>query len=1053
MKFNYNIVIILLLFIIIVVAIELTFTKIIEGKGKRYNYRHYYQKKQKKKSHVYNNNKNQGISGQINQTTQTNYSEWNKEQFTIENFSSNTLPSDINYWPELESVMKPICINYGYTVNQWEQHIHLLANQIQIPVEVRDVNINVWITYRTFSKSDVISENKYNIYHTNKYTPNDVTVISPDTKHQYRFTNYDSFILQLVKTEITNDNQLMQLYNLNRTETFSDISNENEHIFNQLQENQSFLTYLYSSFFPLEAMTLPPDQLLKNADKIKISDEKYVVNNNIIDSIRKTGYQLLSTDSHEFITQFTSNGKTIHDIVKYINALQSIQINDEFTEKDFKQCVYLKLNPKNTDIVGVTTLINAYLPNYGLTSVTDFTKNLEDGDFTVAVIHHKLHALSIPLFPPKNNPSNCVMEKMVLINGINIPTVGKQSENVYNINLFFMEFQSNGISAQQFFDEIYTIYSTLKINSSSYDLRTTLYKYISPLSQNGFVDALKNLKTNLDAMNMQFNDYVLLVDTLNQHVTFNKTDIVTIWNNFVQYYSTVAYNDASNQTLDNPVTVSTLSNWFQNISTSYPSFFTQTSVNFLDFLNILIKNSYTLNSMNRDISLGMTYKKITLQTIPMKNNTTEKFSAMNSFIESDYMKLIDKYIHYFSQYLFGFRGNHYEGMDTTEMIASDAAILTSFGISSFSDGSLKNLEQILIQNNVSDIDPSKTPWENIMIFIFAMIKIQVTNANLQDFITLMKNFNALYITDWLNVLKKLAPYKITGYSDVNTFITQITAFGVRYDSPNFDVFIAKMIDFNADFSGVNKLQPLITFLNDMTTIGATYNTIEGTAYVNNIIDYFVHYKFTLLTYSSKTNLQLTDCASPNMTSFPPHFCSSLVNAMYKYTDTTHFHSFYDIQTQSLFNLIPYCDAFDAMQQAYTLCKGDQSESIIIQNKIIIVSFFYPEEVQAIIANSMTYNNIDKRVKMMHDIASTMKKIAKTFDQSSQKDTILLYNSIANVFTIFPAVSFQYFSNLFISSCSDGKCDTYSLYVDPKYTYAKASMTVKTINMRSIDAVI
>lgn len=1162
MKFSYTIVISLLLFIIIVVAIEIQFVRVSE----EFIFFNIFKPKPAPKPapapafpignlfkfpkmHIYLNNPNLKPSGYVSSSKTTDITDWNKtqENFTVENFSqSRNLPIDISYWPELNDMMVT-CKNYGYSVPNWTwgHHINLLANEIKIPIEVRNVNTTTWNVYRYFWKSEIINESTFIIQHSNYYNPYYTNGNTIDTKKQYRFAKYGDFISQLVKNAIRNDAKLKQVYNLNN-EQFSTFETDGATTFDgnsypgihQQPSSESSEFFPFSpfsflddilSFFTQQKDTkeglvqVPPNLQVKEVDKIKLENNKTVVNNNIIDAITRTGFQLSSEKLPAFVNDFLSNGKKINDITNYISALKKIGIEDETTTEYFKRCI-LSLN-RNLNNLDLTTLINNFLPKYGLTSVTEFTKISSDGAFTHVIKNHNLHKITIknnqdtiitktnnvfnisnvsnrsnissflPLFTTDRNV-DCVMEKMVSIHGINIPTIGKKGEDLYYIDLFFTEFKSYGVSANDFFNKFYNNYSIYKINESQFNLNIALSIYIAPLSENGFEDAFNNkLPEILTSIDMNFNEYISLILTMEKYGIFNKNEIADIWHGFVRYYTLFAYRDAPTQildNLDNPVTVNTFIKWAKDIEDHYaqnspfvrkqknspfvrtqPKFFSKEGGYLFTFVkNVLLDKEYTVASIKRDISLGMTYMKI---SSPYASR--EQFSLRDPenhrtppSIRGFTVNTPDTEVGYFSknvfmdavrsilQYLFG--STYEEGYSPLNI--TDANALSQFGVTLSDD--LSELERTLVKKGISTVDPRKQPWENIITFVYAMVQNRINNDNLNSFIKLMEEFGAKTPISWLDVLTKLAPYeiagvKVEGFLDVTEFIGKITDFGVKYDYDDgsepvlvFNLFINKLNDFEANFR-LSGLDPFHTFLDDMDRIGLTYKTESERQRVNNIIDFFVSYKITIITYSSDSELDLSGCVSSTKSVLPPRLCTDLVNAMYNYKDDKYFHSYYDIQTPALFKIVQDCgDAINSMKHAYALCISDQETSIIIQQTNTIVPFFYKQEMTAIMSGSKTYDDITNRVKMMHNIANAMNTYANSFDLAKEGDKIILFKSIVNVLKMFPVVSFQYFANLFIS-CSGDNCSVYASYMDQTFTYSKANTDSQSVNMRTNDPVV
>jgi hypothetical protein len=187
-------------------------------------------------------------------------------------------------------------------------------------------------------------------------------------------------------------------------------------------------------------------------------------------------------------------------------------------------------------------------------------------------------------------------------------------------------------------------------------------------------------------------------------------------------------------------------------------------------------------------------------------------------------------------------------------------------------------------------------------------------------------------------------------------------------------------------------------------------------------------------------------------SLPKNFPSALVNSLHEYGKTGSYgNNIYDIQAnhnpRTIFEL---CDVVNAMQEAYMIANSrndyNNHTAFIVPNVTIISSFFYKEEMNAIVNKSNHYSDYGKRVSMINDIANGMIRYSATFKDIRQPD-FELYNKIAKFLKIFPVLSFQYLSNEFMEKCSDGKECWYNVYVDHVYSQCKASTTNRTLNYR------
>jgi hypothetical protein len=95
--------------------------------------------------------------------------------------------------------------------------------------------------------------------------------------------------------------------------------------------------------------------------------------------------------------------------------------------------------------------------------------------------------------------------------------------------------------------------------------------------------------------------------------------------------------------------------------------------------------------------------------------------------------------------------------------------------------------------------------------------------------------------------------------------------------------------------------------------------------------------------------------------------------------------------------------------------------------------------------------MENRLSLMNEVSVGIIRFSSQFnptDMSAYK----LYTSIASFITVFPALAFQYISNEIHIKCnnnnndSKGECQ-YDIYVDPKYSFSRASTREKTFSLR------
>jgi len=329
-----------------------------------------------------------------------------------------------------------------------------------------------------------------------------------------------------------------------------------------------------------------------------------------------------------------------------------------------------------------------------------------------------------------------------------------------------------------------------------------------------------------------------------------------------------------------------------------------------------------------------------------------------------------------------------------------------------------------------------------------LTKLSITFNDLEEFVKLMQDFGANEIQKWYKVLDKLSDVKIRGFDNVKTFILLITGFGVRYE-PTFIPFMEIIMQFGADFS--TSLDTIIDFVGDMKYVGYMYdrNQME----VDGLINYFIRCRYTLDTYrgGSSTNssgmYSSVACAKDPKIMPPTGLPQLLVRTFYEYKSPNYSNRLYDIRTISLLDNLPFCDVIDSMHQAYMLANNDDNITSyngvtqnFIPNATLVTAFFYKEEFFQILNKPSAYTD-EKVVLIMRDIANGMDRYAITIkDKPEYFDSYVIYISLAKTTRSFPAVTFQYMSNLIATTCKDGCLDlkqSYSKYIDAGSSYSKA----------------
>ena len=618
---------------------------------------------------------------------------------------------------------------------------------------------------------------------------------------------------------------------------------------------------------------------------------------------------------------------------------------------------------------------------------------------------------------------------------------------------FFSEFIKYGVNGASFFENIYPIYAdkTLEIynynvnNPTAYPLTDALYR-INGLSNSGLINGFQTLKALLgpDALNLNFNNYVNFIITLQSKVLY--TDVLIVWKDFKQYYTTVAYPSPDSPPQQN-VTVWTLIEWIEDINktSNKGPYFSKTNSDFNIFLQKLIQTSYSTSSLKSDIKIGQTYDNFmnmgSITTTPSSTTgTIQGFSNMPTMYNgNDDAKDIDIFQSFINwiQSLFGMTENMEDSPSQ-----SDYATLQRFNIKDF-NVELREVKKKLRRYGVKNIDSGKSEWRNIINVIDKLTKLNMTIQNLDAFIKLMENFGAKNINEWYNVLERLTELKIKSFNNIKIFIELITDFNVSY-SKNFVDFIETIVIFKPDLS--SSLDTIIGFIGDMTTVGFKYDT--NSKDVRNIVRYFTACKFTLDTYKHMGETPITGFVCNNTSSSIDNTIiglpSKLVLSFYSYNTANGIQNgLVDIKMPELVLNTPYCNVIDAMQQAYMISKNASTynnvNTLIVPYISNIAAFFYKEELDNILTNIDAYSSENKRVSIMTGISEGMLKYAETFvNNSVQRDKYDVYISLANIIRLFPAVMFQYMSNEFISKCSSDNNCLYHTTVDPVYAECKAN---------------
>lgn len=772
----------------------------------------------------------------------------------------------------------------------------------------------------------------------------------------------------------------------------------------------------------------------------------------------KDSYTINEDEISNLLQRFSSSRKTIGDLEYYIEAMISFDVTSEQEAVALIEFFNSQLNPTKQDYLPLEKLIAEYFNKYEIkkSDILDIA-TLQPGQFTNVI--KKFNLQNIQLFPTTRNAENSMLEKLYNIHGINIPTIGKDNFGHYYMEDFFDAFITYGINPYKFFKDIYTNYKNLKIQNSSKNISNTL-NAISTFDTNNIVNAFNNLITSLQSIGMKSLDvYMTYAEILKN--TFNSSSMpyfgvmTRIWDEFKTYYNTYLKDiDDFKQKEEGPIVPETLRKFFQFVEDYYknnkpknngsPKYFNVQILEFYWFFIVLNSYKADIDSLKRDIELGSTCESLLTNRRTGASNSLEKFSSMEPEPEIDAFSYINKQITKILNYISNMFSITREGLPNYP----DVMVMSFFGINNFSQSQLGEFEKRLIELGVNDINPNADTWTNIMSFLKVMALNGIRYNGFDEFITVMKNFGANKILDWYSVMEQTANIKIRGITNVTNFLNEITKFGIRYTS-NFKEFTTNITKLKPDFYSGN-LSPLTSFLSDMRRIGFTYETPEKTITTNGFISYLEKLGITLAMYSSTVKFRL----QKNCPDLPIEFPSLLVNALYNYSNTRgteYGHNMNDIKTPDLIESVPVCNMVDNMQEAYMLCKNineyNGKQTIIRQNVQNIIAFFYKEELEEIKAKSPKYKSMENRVSLMNGVSVGIIRFSKQF-YPTDMSAYNLYTSIASFITVFPALAFQYISNEIHIKCNniDGSCQ-YDIYVDPKYSFCRASKTDLTINLR------
>ena len=930
----------------------------------------------------------------------------------------------VHLWTNIGE-MRNIARQYKYIVSDWSSHLNLIINKIGCNFSILDKTTNTWIRVEMQYRVPTINKVCKRIFKRTICSSSVSYVMRTNTQRRMNVSN-----ARFYKIDIQDYRVLME-----------QIANE-YNIRNDAELRKAIRFSASEGFETIEGFN---ENQIKNATTLDKYNRKPVAFQKAIDNINQNDYTVSERQFAGMLKQYASSGKTNSDFKNYITAMKQFGLNREEDANVLKQFIKSRLTQNNKQPVNIEVLITTYFPSYGITNVSDIVDvtNRTPGPFTNTI--QRLGLMKQNIFPTNANKDNCIMEKLKRINGITIRTVGKNSQNHYYMNDFFDAFNSYNVRPMKFFRKIYQKYVDLSIQMSIKPIDETLY-YIQTFGPD-METAFNNMQKILGELSMQsLNEYITYVDVIKVRFVNtsrpNATVLVKIWKDFVRYYREVAY--GKDVKLDDPVTVTTLSRVLTEIEDWYSSnkppeitsstYFNVTIDEFQSFFEILYTKKYNIEALKRDIRFGSTCKRFLTST-----NKESFTSSMKHKTEETEDTVFTK-IQHFIENLFGVFFTDKEGAQTI----SDSTLLSSFGINEFTE-ELGQLETKLLQLDINSLNRNVDTQTNMMRFIQIMVKNGIVYRDMDGLIEILNQFEVKNVVEWIDVLKYLSKINISGVENIKAFLSKIVKFGV-VKGDKFKLFLEYIYRFGADFSSVT-INAFNNFIDDMIRFGFTYHTPVKINVTNTVITYLVTSGIRINTYTTRP-LQIPNCNPLNVDNFPSIFLNDLYNYS-KISGTPYPNNMYDVQNPDFIVSIPSCDIIEMMQQAHMLInrldKYNNYNAILHPNIINIISFFYKEEVDEIKQESQFYSSFENRVNMMNGVSSAIIRYADTIklrDQIAYK----LYNNIGVFLTIFPALSFQYFSSEIRSTCMNGKC-RFDDYVNPNNTTCKASTKDPTVNYR------
>lgn len=804
-----------------------------------------------------------------------------------------------------------------------------------------------------------------------------------------------------------------------------------------LNSYNSILNSIKLNFTTMEGFVTP------KAVGIPITNlkENVGINQNIINKLKQKNFIVTEEEYQAWITQLVKSGVSVDKYLEYGTRFGIHSENDisKFLS-NFKTLFNIPIKLPSIAII-IVTIILGY---FRIKTIDNYNS------FSELAIRYELNKVPSPLFLTMN-----------VLKTINVYWTDYTS--------FFTVWQSNNISTKDTINIIINVLTDQTFNYQYNGNPAQLGELIQFVMYSGLdissiqipdpVTAFTTFKNTLKELNVTYSTYMSYYGKL-QNVVGIQQKIMNILPTFKTYYDNVAYSDDPKHKFENPVTVNTIFNDFIYVidppGSTVPPYFTPCGADFNTFLTKITKAPFTVAkiiahkhnySSSNDTSTGETYCKF------MEGGFEDFNTYYSTKDESDISSQIYTYIKNFLYNITPsvlFTKTKIEGATTAELKQSNSTLYQTFFQSENYDDKLDDLSEELKKRGLVGSD-------NIVLFVNSFVDANIYYADYSKICKVFDEFNdgvTIPINSLQEIISSLASIGITSSDGIIQFISNISKnFRVKYKKLNN--LLDDMIRFNMGSKSVN-ISAVNQFILDMISIKAYYSNKNDIDKIQKIIAFFISMHISLGDYyygqksQNKINQFNNDNIKCDTISLPANFPSLFINSLNRYNKST---NSYRNELHDIINPpdldVQRCDKIDAIQEVYMLTNGLQTYneriSVILTNITVIISFVYKEEMDAIINNSTSYNNIQLRISMMNDIANGMIRYSGTF--KDRQDMIDLYNKIARFLKMYPVLSFQYISNEIMSKCNNSEECLYSYYVNPLYTECKASTVNSVINYR------